>query len=195
MGTNGDKCRLLLVDDPALEAQPRHKVAVSVFGPSPPPPPPTAAPPFKGPKCSGGVGVKDCTWAPPCGRGFLVWKWPAGRVLPTPAETVRDLRCAQTWARDLQCPGLAWALHGVQLAHPCARVGAGMGRACKPKLGRGPALSPDRGPLVPKFAGAEWSLVVIGSIMFSTRTSQLSAYADGLPYCGRSWPEGKVTVA
>ena len=30
-----------------------------VFGPMPPPPP------FKGPKCYSGVGVTDCTWAPP----------------------------------------------------------------------------------------------------------------------------------
>eukprot|EP00670_Eutreptiella_braarudii_P021423 CAMPEP_0174350502 /NCGR_PEP_ID=MMETSP0811_2-20130205/7615_1 /TAXON_ID=73025 ORGANISM="Eutreptiella gymnastica-like, Strain CCMP1594" /NCGR_SAMPLE_ID=MMETSP0811_2 /ASSEMBLY_ACC=CAM_ASM_000667 /LENGTH=46 /DNA_ID= /DNA_START= /DNA_END= /DNA_ORIENTATION= len=30
MGTNGDKCRLLLIEDPALEAQPRHEVAVGV---------------------------------------------------------------------------------------------------------------------------------------------------------------------
>ena len=28
MGTNGDKCCLLLIEDPALEAQPRHEVAV-----------------------------------------------------------------------------------------------------------------------------------------------------------------------
>ena len=45
MGSNGDKCRLLLVEDPALKAQPWHEVAVGVFGPSPP--------------------VMDCTWAPP----------------------------------------------------------------------------------------------------------------------------------
>ena len=44
MGTNGDKCRLLLIEDPALEAQPRHEVAVGVFGPSPPPPPPPTPP-------------------------------------------------------------------------------------------------------------------------------------------------------
>ena len=44
MGTNGDKCRLLLIEDPALEAQPRHEVTVGVFGPPPP---------FKGPKCLG----------------------------------------------------------------------------------------------------------------------------------------------
>ena len=36
--TNGDKCRLLLIEDPALEAQPRHQVAVGVV-PAPPPPP------------------------------------------------------------------------------------------------------------------------------------------------------------
>ena len=42
-GTNGDKCRLLLVEDPALKAQPRHEVVVGVFGPSPPPPPPAPA--------------------------------------------------------------------------------------------------------------------------------------------------------
>ena len=29
------------------------------------PPPPPLPPPFKGPKCLSGVGVKDCTWAPP----------------------------------------------------------------------------------------------------------------------------------
>ena len=61
---HGDKCRLLLIEDPALEAQPPHEVAVGVFGPSPPSPPP---PRFKGPNCLGGVGVKDCTWAPPLG--------------------------------------------------------------------------------------------------------------------------------
>ena len=38
-GTNGNKCRLLLIEDPTLEAQPRHEVAVGVFGPSPLPPP------------------------------------------------------------------------------------------------------------------------------------------------------------
>ena len=30
MGTNGDKYRLSLIEDPALEAQPQHKVAVGV---------------------------------------------------------------------------------------------------------------------------------------------------------------------
>ena len=62
---HGDKCRLLLVEDPALKAQPQHEVAVGVFGPTPPPPQP-----FKGPKCLGGVGVMDCTWAPPNGCLF-----------------------------------------------------------------------------------------------------------------------------
>ena len=28
MGTNGDQCRLLLFEDPALEAQPQHEVVV-----------------------------------------------------------------------------------------------------------------------------------------------------------------------
>ena len=60
MGTNVGRCRLLLVEDPALKAQPWHEVAVGVFGPALPPPSP-----FKGPKCLGGVGVMDCTWAPP----------------------------------------------------------------------------------------------------------------------------------
>ena len=59
MGTNGDKCRLLLIEDPALEAESLHVVAVGVFGPSPSPPI------FKGPKCFAGVGVKDCTWESP----------------------------------------------------------------------------------------------------------------------------------
>ena len=62
MGTSGDKCRLLLIEDPALEAQPGHEVAVGAV-PAPPPPPPA----FKGPKCLGGVRLKDCTWAPSMG--------------------------------------------------------------------------------------------------------------------------------
>ena len=33
--------------------------------PAPPPPYPTPTPLFKGPNCLRGVGVKDCTWAPP----------------------------------------------------------------------------------------------------------------------------------
>ena len=37
MGPNGDKCRLLLFEDPVLEAQPRHEVAFGVV-PAPPPP-------------------------------------------------------------------------------------------------------------------------------------------------------------
>ena len=57
MGTNGDKCCLLLIENPTLEAQPRHEVAIGV--PAPPPPP------FKAPKCFRAVGFKDCTWAPP----------------------------------------------------------------------------------------------------------------------------------
>ena len=56
----GDKCRFLLIEDPALEAQPRREVAVGVL--APPPHPPAPPPPFKGPKCFlRGVRVKDCT--------------------------------------------------------------------------------------------------------------------------------------
>ena len=55
-GGKWGQCRLLLADDP----QPRHEVAVGVFGPSPPPPHP-----FKGSKYLRGVGVKACNWAPP----------------------------------------------------------------------------------------------------------------------------------